>query len=480
LGELVYWVLGADLSEPKQAEKQPVVKQPTRKPPARGDGFDVKASSAPVALGNVDVPVAPATPVAPTPGDFTASFDDLKDLVDEPMEPRAEFVPEGGMSTESLMREFESLDAELQAKAVVTAASVSVEELEPRPSPLDGPLPQMATESLMSEFESLAPAEKGAEAQVAGAQPMATESLMSEFDALTPETQAAAIELAERQARDAEKQAAASEFLERERTAQPMATESLMSEFDALTPETQAAAIELAERQARERAEAAQAAAPEFIERERAAQPMATESLMSEFDALTPETQAAAIELAERQARERAEAEQARAEKQAAPQRIEGERTAQPMATESLMSEFDALTPETQAAAIKLAERQARERAEAEQARAAEKQAVAPELVVPERAVTEPQASALTSEFASLDAETQAAALEFARRQARARAEAQAKTEAPPPKKESLQPAWLLPVTTPAPPRKPAITSEGFDASPDDVATPDDPDKKPT
>lgn len=41
--------------------------------------------------------------------DFMASFDDLKDLVDEPQEPQPEFIPEGGMSTESLMREFELL-----------------------------------------------------------------------------------------------------------------------------------------------------------------------------------------------------------------------------------------------------------------------------------------------------------------------------------------------------------------------------------
>jgi hypothetical protein len=74
----------------------------------------------------------------------------LKDLNDAPLEPQPEFVPEGGMSTQSLMREFEMLDAELQAEAIqVAAAPPSVPENE------TVPVAAMPTEALISEVDSL-------------------------------------------------------------------------------------------------------------------------------------------------------------------------------------------------------------------------------------------------------------------------------------------------------------------------------------
>jgi hypothetical protein len=122
LGELVEWVLGADLSDPP-ASQAPA---PRPRPPAEPgvDGFD-RPARAPISLGNTFTPRVERLEVEPRPppgqvmsdSAFVASLDDLH-LVDEAMEPNPEFIPEGGMSTESLMREFDSLDPELQAQAI--------------------------------------------------------------------------------------------------------------------------------------------------------------------------------------------------------------------------------------------------------------------------------------------------------------------------------------------------------------------------
>jgi hypothetical protein len=126
LRRLVNWVLGADLSERPQPTREPDTQQQAhRASTLSGDGFDAAPRTPRVVLdGSVEaparVPDEPQPDGAVTSRDFMASFDDLKDLVDEPLEPQPEFIPEGGMSTESLMREFEALalaDAALEPLA---------------------------------------------------------------------------------------------------------------------------------------------------------------------------------------------------------------------------------------------------------------------------------------------------------------------------------------------------------------------------
>lgn len=265
LRKLLDFVLGEDLRERAPEKKRPDVRPPAPRTSApQGDGFDSGSRGTRVDLrGGVKVPVVkPDEPAAPPaaipPSDFSASLDDLAHLVDDPVEPRPEFIPEGGMSTESLMREFESLDAHAQASAVEAAsawepaeeadaaavdsfepasdlppapdsAHVVVEQLEPEPARV--PEGGLSTESLMSGFASLDADTQAAAAQETAAQEaarvepaaepipprpefvpsgdMSTESLMSEFESMDAETRAAAIaeaaanELARRQAEEA-------------------------------------------------------------------------------------------------------------------------------------------------------------------------------------------------------------------------------------------------------------------------------------
>ena len=270
LRKLLDFVLGNDLHERAPEKKRPEVRPPAPRTAApQGDGFDPGLRGPRVDLrGGVKVPVVmPDEPAGPPaaipPSDFSASLDDLALLTDDPMEPRPEFIPEGGMSTESLMREFESLDAETQAAGVEAAAArelaTNVDAFEPAsevpPSPIESahqdegqhaepPAPDavpavdeprepepafipegpLSTEALMSGFAS-----PGAdtEKEVARIEPAAapipprpafvpsgglsTESLMNEFESIDAETREAAIaeaaanELARRQAEEAKR-----------------------------------------------------------------------------------------------------------------------------------------------------------------------------------------------------------------------------------------------------------------------------------
>lgn len=154
LREAVGWVLGDDLSEPAATSpQQPAPKKVVEQRRSDGDGFDVVARAPRVTLSPSAEPlelVDEPQESAPASMDFVASLDDLKDLNDAPLEPQPEFVPEGGMSTQSLMREFEMLDAELQVEAIkVAAAPPSV------PEPESVPVAVMPTEALISEVDSL-------------------------------------------------------------------------------------------------------------------------------------------------------------------------------------------------------------------------------------------------------------------------------------------------------------------------------------
>jgi len=250
LRKLLDFVLGEDLQERAPEKKRPAVRPPAQRTAAsQGDGFDSGSRGPRVDLrGGVKVPVAgPDEPAGPPPAippsDFSASLDDLPHVADDPMEPHPEFIPEGGMSTESLMREFGALDADTHAAAVEAAASeraelpptpdvvhVVDEPLEPKPALI--PEGDLSTESPMSGFASLDAAPQASAAQEAVAtedarvEPavapllprpefipsggMSTESLMSEFESLDAETRATAIaeaaanELARRQEQEAQ------------------------------------------------------------------------------------------------------------------------------------------------------------------------------------------------------------------------------------------------------------------------------------
>jgi hypothetical protein len=154
LREAVDWVLGDDLSEPAATSpQQPAPKKVVEQRRSDGDGFDVVARAPRVTLSPSAEPLELVDELqesAPASMDFVASLDDLKDLNDAPLEPQPEFVPEGGMSTQSLMREFEMLDAELQTEAIkVAAAPPSV------PEPESVPVAAMPTEALISDVDSL-------------------------------------------------------------------------------------------------------------------------------------------------------------------------------------------------------------------------------------------------------------------------------------------------------------------------------------
>ena len=241
--KLLDFVLGNDLHERAVEKKAPEVRPPPRRDPApRGDGFDSGSRGPRVDLrgGVKAAPRLPDEPAGPPaviePSTFNASLEDLSHLVDEPMAPRPEFIPEGGMSTESLMGEFAALDA------------TSL----PFPS---GEGPPLDFTHVVDE-----PMQPKPEFVPAGG--VSTESLMSEFDSLDAETQAAAIAeaAAKEAARAAEEAAEEAQEEEESHAVEPellvaspvvptfvapggMSTESLMSEFESLDAETQAAAI---------------------------------------------------------------------------------------------------------------------------------------------------------------------------------------------------------------------------------------------
>ncbi|MFT3712391.1 MAG: hypothetical protein QM817_32490 [Archangium sp.] len=444
LGKVVKWVLGEDLAEQREAEKKKEAAKPFERPTHRrneGDGFDAQPRAQKEALGStVDVPVQGVVADQPEPGaaasGFTASFDDLKDLVDEPIEPRGEFIPEGGMSTESLMREFDSLDADLQVAAVEAAARAAEEEsrvaaaaVAVAVAPIDA-----STQALMREFEPVqapapgevaevvAPAEVTASAAAASVVPTPAWLMRPTVDA-APRAAVVATTQFDASVDDLAAQMEAAEAKRSVVAPGEMATESLMSEFDALTPEAQAEAVELeaqrralvAEAEARKQAEAessfeaavdavavvpptpawlmpATSAAPRVVAPIPAAQ-MSTESLMSEFESLTPEAQAEAVELetkrralaAEAEAKKRADAESVVLQPASAPPtpawlmpatsaapRAAPQVPAASMSTESLMGEFESLAPEAQAEAIELEAKRRALAAEAEEKKRAE------------------------------------------------------------------------------------------------------------
>lgn len=155
LRDAVGWVLGADLSEPAAAPpREPAPKKVVAEQRrSDGDGFDVVARAPRVTLSPSAEPlelVDEPQESAAASMDFVASLDDLKDLNDAPLEPQPEFIPEGGMSTQSLMREFEMLDAELQTEAIKIAAAPPAV-----PEPESVPVAAMPTEALISEVDAL-------------------------------------------------------------------------------------------------------------------------------------------------------------------------------------------------------------------------------------------------------------------------------------------------------------------------------------
>lgn len=276
LRKLLDFVLGNDLHERAPEKKRPAVRPPAQRPAApQGDGFDSGSRGPRVDLrGGVKVPVVmPDEPAGPpaaiAPSDFSASLDDLALVADDPMEPRPEFIPEGGMSTESLMREFESLDAETQAAAVEAAAAneraAAVHAFEPSselpPAPIESaprdegqhaepPAPDAvpAVDAPLEPKPAVAP--EGA---------LSTESLMSGSAALDADPQAvAAQETGAKEAASVEPAAAPIPPRPAFIASGGMSTESLMSEFESIDGETRAAAIaeaaanELARRQAEE------------------------------------------------------------------------------------------------------------------------------------------------------------------------------------------------------------------------------------
>lgn len=107
-----------DEAEAREPEKKAAPPVPVAKPVLRnqGDAFDAGPRGRRVDLsGGLDVPLLeveepPAEASFIPPSGFNASFDDLPALVDEPLGEQPEFIPEGGMSTQSLMREFDVLD----------------------------------------------------------------------------------------------------------------------------------------------------------------------------------------------------------------------------------------------------------------------------------------------------------------------------------------------------------------------------------
>lgn len=211
--------LAAGDAEP-ESEKRPPGVRPVVKPAQRtsqGDGFDAGAGGARVDLrGGLKVPVLEAEePRADgpfiQPTDFNASLDDLA-LVDDPLGDQPEFIPEGGMSTESLMREFDTLEPE----AVATSAE-----------------PALRAADFRDEASSLAPVETAALViapsmlELATPEPMASQAPSSsspapEGPALLP----ASVDLAEFATPDSTFAFAASSLSESSFESAPSAPES--------------------------------------------------------------------------------------------------------------------------------------------------------------------------------------------------------------------------------------------------------------
>lgn len=261
LRKLLDFVLGEDLHERAPEQKRPDVRPRAQRTAApQGDGFDSGSRGPRVDLrGGVKVPVVgpdePAAPPAPIPpSDFSASLDDLALLADAPMEPRPEFIPEGGMSTESLMREFESLDAERQAAAMGAAAAnelaANADAFEPAselpPAPIESahqdegqPAEPPAPDAVPAIDEPLEP-----KPTLIPESALSTESLMSEFASLDAAPQAAtAQETAATEAVRVEPAAASIPPRPAFVPSGGLSTESLMSEFESIDAETREAAI---------------------------------------------------------------------------------------------------------------------------------------------------------------------------------------------------------------------------------------------
>lgn len=282
LKKLLDFVLGEDLHERAPEKKRPETRPPAQRTAApQGDGFDPGSRGPRVDLrGGVKVPVVtldePAgPPAAIPPSDFSASLDDLAHLTDDPMEPRPEFIPEGGMSTESLMREFESLDAETQAAAMEAAATrelaTDVDAFEPAselpPSPIES-----AQQDEGQHAEPPAPDAVPAVDEPLEPKPvpisesaLSTEALMSGFASPEADPQTAgAPETVATEAALVEPAAAPIPPRPAFTSSGGLSTESLMSEFESIDAETREAAIaeaaanELARRQAEEAARAAE------------------------------------------------------------------------------------------------------------------------------------------------------------------------------------------------------------------------------
>ena len=267
--KLLDFVLGEDLHERAPERKRPDVRAPAQRTAAsQVDGFD-SGSRGPrvdlrggvkVLVARPDVPSGP--PAAISPSDFSASLDDLPHVADDPMEPRPHVIPEAGMSTASLMREFGALDADTQA-AAVEAAATSERAEEEDAADVDSFEP--ASDLSPSSRES-AHRDEGqhAESPAADAAPvvderrepqpvlipeggLSTESLTSGFASLDADTAKEAARELEEAELSVEPAAAPipprPEFI----PSGGMSTESLMSEFDSLDAETRAAAIAEAE-----------------------------------------------------------------------------------------------------------------------------------------------------------------------------------------------------------------------------------------
>lgn len=150
LRAMVGWILGEDLSardaQPRQEARAPAPPKVQQRR-SEGDGFDdtrpapARSASAPrVEVSSLAGESSAELLAAAT--DFVASLDDLQDLAGQAAEPEPEFVPEGGMSTQSLMREFEQLAPELQAAAAELAAA-------------EAAATHGSTEALISEVDAL-------------------------------------------------------------------------------------------------------------------------------------------------------------------------------------------------------------------------------------------------------------------------------------------------------------------------------------
>jgi len=195
----------AEAREPEKKAAPPVAKPVQRT--SQGDGFDAGPRGRRVDLsGGLNAPLLeleepPVDDSFIPPSSFNASLDDLPALVDEPLGEQPEFIPEGGMSTQSLMREFDVLDPSIVVAPPVEpvstffeAASLEESSFEPAPVPLEAPISSAAPPQSASpapEFVSVPtvqfvdePLEDQPEFIPEGG--MSTQSLMRELELLDP------------------------------------------------------------------------------------------------------------------------------------------------------------------------------------------------------------------------------------------------------------------------------------------------------